>query len=1281
MSLCDQYGFFSVMDIQLPASLINNLTKGEIVPFIGAGVSMSIVEKNGKKVFPSWAELLRRAAEKLKTENLDKQSQIVNLQVDIGMLQEAAKIAQEHLQDRRWHDFIQSQFSVDFRELDENCKVLPRAIWKLSNRVVTLNYDKVLEWAHAESANVCAFDNANASKLAEFTRDSHQEMLWHLHGKIDEPKHMVLTPHSYHKLYQEDAEEHYKGALAKFKELVTNKILLFIGCSLDDAELLAEMAKQHQTFDNNTGPHYALVHKNDKQAIEQKLKGSNVQLLTFSDFGQPLIDAVQQLIDCKNTTTDPQSAKQVESPAQQPTEQATKYDKITVLIASPLDKPLDTTAVISKLKNYKHPIYPQAFTESNLREADDYSILFLIAKKTSHGLLIEDNNAVHDYLALKELEENLPINSKLTVLITDDLFSESELSQIDFPLIILPLLGEHGAKLKLLDKLTHQLFKKPDINHFIDKSDIQSVQITDKLLQGLKPENRQYWASYNPRLPRDINHSSLQGFIGRLSDLASISEKLAKATSRNKLLTIKGSGGLGKTTVAKKVAFELASRGQFEAGVYFFDCESIASANQLEMHIGRAFNLQMADDLFGYLERHHVQKNRLLIFDNLESLLHLKGADNSQNKYAVEEIKTLLSQSLLYAGVLVTTRESINSEWEEIYPFREMESEEALSLFNQLTGNGYIRDNDQDFARRKILEPLLNNNPLAIRLICDGIPKGKSLTELKQELEDDFFGKVKEADLTLMFDDEVDSNINRQESLYISILYSYKTLSETQKSAFESFSLFPDGIDLDTFKRIVEESKKTDRNKDVNKLKSPINDKDIKVLTDKSLVESYHQFYKLQSIIHRFARVQFEQHTREDEQFALYRQALHYNQQLMNFVVDIDAINKKSVFIFLSIFNNLLAAISYGVKKDVVSSFSEVEDYFSMVRWVVVFSNHLNLSSDFLSAINKINSDSVIKWRENADAILALHLIKITAMYYKGDFEVAFAQLENVISQEQLMTMHGEHVKGHLLEWTIRSLAENIYGMEGGQLNKILHSLAFNIYAYPNIHPAMVALAMNVQNLMSQVVPDVSYFDAQVYLDGALNLEQFESVVAKLHENEHLERVSLTYIKSREVYVNSEVIDKLVSVNPYTRGLKNLMYALACEYRLCKGDEDLDLTAQIIVYYQAALPELKHIKYYYAQAYYFYAQFLKQIAHQDYPVVYQKGLELTQTHHYRYWQHRFLLLENPSLGPYKQENYLLPGDPDVTPLIENQLKWIKQKYGTSLNPFNTDKTGIRALLE
>ncbi|MEM5515085.1 SIR2 family protein [Pseudoalteromonas sp. AS84] len=1261
-------------ELLIPQSLKKYLASNDVIPLIGAGVSMSVENKDGSRAFPSWPELLNFAAERLKDEELLDDSHLVKLLVKKGKLQQAAQEAQEQLSGRRWYDFMQSQFVIDFTQLDDSCKALPQAIWQLSNRLVTLNYDKVLEWAHTESVNVCAFDNENTNRLAEFSRNGSQEMLWHLHGKIENPKHMVLTPQSYNRLYQEYAEEHYQAALTKFKELLSNKIILFIGCSLDDAELLAAIVKQNKLFDNNTGPHYALVRESDKQAIDAKLTGIPVNTITFSDFGQPLIDAVHQLVECKN-----QQEQQPKESIQPLKEEPNKHDKIGLFTASPFDKPIDDSDIIAKLKKFKYPISQQAFTESNLMEADDYSILFLLAKTTSSGLLIEDDNACSDYLAIDELESSLPINAKITVLITDKLLNEQELGLVKFPLLVFPLLNQQGKDLKPLDKLAHQLFKRPDVKHFIDKSDVQSAHISGELLASLKPENRQNWHKYQPLLPKGINTSELQGFTGRLSDLADISQKLAKAANKQRLLTIKGSGGLGKTTIAKKVALELANRGHFDAGVYFIDCEHISSSNQLEMHIGSAFNLRAADNLFGHLAKHHDQRVRLLIFDNLESLLYLKQADKSQNKQEVEQVRLLLSQTLMYANVLVTSRESINTEWEDVLPFRQMESEEALALFNRLTKNGYRSDKDQDFARRKILEPLLNNNPLAIKLICDGMPTGKSLKELKQELEDDFFNKVKEEDLTLMFDDEVDLNINRQESLYVSILYSYGSLEEHQKRTLESFSLFPDGIDLDTFKRLITESKMKDRNEESNKLKKPISDKDIAVLTNKSLVEAYGRFYSLQSVIQRFARFRFEQHTTEKDKFELFRQAFKYNQQLMESIYQFRDTNKKSNLIFSSLFNNLIAALTYGTKSNVIRSEDEVEDYFEMVKNISLFSNNLNLDSELLAAFETINIEGFVTRSNEFQVRQVWKLIKLKTRYYNGEFDAAYEELKSLITIGSLSTLSGKYERGRVLERIVYNIAANLYEMEGYPLDWIIHNIKFNLYPYVVLGHSNVQVAMNVEPLMGLVKTDLSYYEAQDYLYGAINLNQLNHSIDELHENEHRNRVQLTYLKSRETYVSFEAIDKLASVNPYTRGLKKLMYAFSCEHEQSSELEHNEPNQNIIRYYQSALPDLSHIKFYYVQALYFYARFLQKADSLDFETIYERGFELTKKHYYRYWQHRFLLLKQPNLGRYKPEDYPLPGNPDISSLVEKQAKWIKRTYGTSLNPFNQGNTELKAL--
>lgn len=99
---------------------------------IGAGVSISVKTKQGNKAFPSWPELLSNAADTLGGED----SQLVKLQINRGKIQRATQYAQEILSGRRWFEFLNTQFSIDFKQLDDTCKLLPKAIWQLSHRVV-----------------------------------------------------------------------------------------------------------------------------------------------------------------------------------------------------------------------------------------------------------------------------------------------------------------------------------------------------------------------------------------------------------------------------------------------------------------------------------------------------------------------------------------------------------------------------------------------------------------------------------------------------------------------------------------------------------------------------------------------------------------------------------------------------------------------------------------------------------------------------------------------------------------------------------------------------------------------------------------------------------------------------------------------------------------------------------------------------------------------------------------------------------------------------------------
>jgi hypothetical protein len=1280
------------LTIQIPVSLKDKIFQQQIIPIVAAGVSMSLKDKKGEQVFPSWPKLLNRAADKLKDEGKEDEQNLVAIMVKKNRLQEAAKEAKDGLSGSLWNGFLSEQFSVDFTQMDEASKALPEAIWQLNNKLITLNYDKTLLWAHPEQTSVCSFDNSNATQLNQFSKvEQHKNMLWHIHGHIDNPEHMVLTPESYHRLYQENAESHYKIALQKLKELVSTKCLLFIGCSMSDIELITEINKQSDLFANNTGPHYVLVHESQKDDIEQKLNANKnlFEIIAFSDFGEPLLEAIKQLADCRNKLagsvteyiqTKEQTVEQNEELDNQP-----NFDKITVLVSSPLDRAIDDTIIMGKLKRYKYSIFEQALTEQNLLNSEDYSIFILIAKHTNNGLMIEDDNACRDYLTIGELEDYLPINKKLVILITDKPLADLEIAKVSFPILVLTLLNKQGKELKILDKLPHQLFKKSDISVFINKENIQLKKLTDTLLMQLTLEtiNSPIWLKVSAKLPPSINPSDLNGFTGRRYDLTAISQQLTRAASYQKLLTIKGSGGLGKTTIAKKIALELAIRGHFKGGVSFVNCEHLSSAKQLEMHISSAFNLQASDDLINHLAEHHDGKTRLIILDNLESLLYLKdnlvSTQAALAKQEVEQIKTLLSHAVRFASILVTSRESINCDWEEVYPFRAMESNEALALFNQFTSSVYSSAQDQEYLRRKILEPMLDNNPLAIKLICGGLAPGKNLEVLRQELEEDFFNKVKESDLGLMFDNDADGNINRQESLYVSILYSYNTLNEGQKRAFECMSLFPDGINLDSFQRLVNETKSKLRS---NQSKSPtliakqlVSDKDIKVLKDKSLLDVQGKNIKLQSIINRFARQQFEQYTEVNNQVSLYKDALIFNQQLLIFIDKLDGSgDKRALVIFVNNIQNLLAAASYAPKNSVLKNKDEINEYIDFLYNLNRIALGVNLCTELVTLIDNIEtSHSCFVEGLNEQTLLAWQLIRISAAYYSGDFEDAFKELQRTFSLEQFLALSVDSD----MNWLIRGIARDLYVMEGFTIECLKCSIELETH-FTNSTPSLFAMiGFDIAELLPCVIPDLFYFEAQITLPNGLNYIHLQQTLKKLHESEHLERVQLTYIRARFQPLTISEVDKLVSVNPYTRGLKQLMYAFVNE-QIFKEQElnnkhtEKDVREEQIQlirdYYQKALPLLRHIKFYYTQAHYYYARFLQLVEHNDYQTLYVKGLNLSQKHCYRYLQHQFLIMENSKLGTYLPEDYPLPDNLDVRPIIQKQIKWINQNFG-SLNPF------------
>ncbi len=140
-------------------------------------------------------------------------------------------------------------------------------------------------------------------------------------------------------------------------------------------------------------------------------------------------------------------------------------------------------------------------------------------------------------------------------------------------------------------------------------------------------------------------------FVGRVEELSSIAALLADPNCR--LLTLVGSGGIGKTRIALQAIEQIATR--FANGTYFVSLASIAASDLVDLTLASSIGLLLhsSDSPRAQIIDYLCGREILLILDNFE---HLMGA--------VDFIMEIL-QGAPDVRLLVTSRERLNirEEW------------------------------------------------------------------------------------------------------------------------------------------------------------------------------------------------------------------------------------------------------------------------------------------------------------------------------------------------------------------------------------------------------------------------------------------------------------------------------------------------------------------------------------------------------------------------------------------------------------------------------------------
>ena len=134
------------MDQSFPVSLIAAITDGRVIPFVGAGVSLAVLDVERNSMFPDWKQLLERAVQRLRDERKLPQANLAKAHMDVDDYLSAAKTVREGL-GTNWFRFLDEQFNKKAPSANSESLDLARAVWRFgSPLVITTNYDRVLRW-------------------------------------------------------------------------------------------------------------------------------------------------------------------------------------------------------------------------------------------------------------------------------------------------------------------------------------------------------------------------------------------------------------------------------------------------------------------------------------------------------------------------------------------------------------------------------------------------------------------------------------------------------------------------------------------------------------------------------------------------------------------------------------------------------------------------------------------------------------------------------------------------------------------------------------------------------------------------------------------------------------------------------------------------------------------------------------------------------------------------------------------------------------------------------
>ena len=251
------------------------ILKNELIIFLGAGVSIPFG-------FPSWTNLVIDILKELNEE--DTKGLDLDYHIRKGQDVDVFEVLDD-LERKKFKSKVKKLLYNKIKEVEIEGKDFTKIekLWRISDKIITTNYDGVLE--KKKPNNIDAFPNFNEFQQAKSLNGD--PFLYKIHGDIINPDDCVLFNSDYESLYKNESSD-----LNTLKAFISTKTILFIGFSFDDKFIQKQFNYINELYKGYNKEHFIVLTKN-KNLSEFNLK--TIKIDNWEDGYNSFLDKLLEL--------------------------------------------------------------------------------------------------------------------------------------------------------------------------------------------------------------------------------------------------------------------------------------------------------------------------------------------------------------------------------------------------------------------------------------------------------------------------------------------------------------------------------------------------------------------------------------------------------------------------------------------------------------------------------------------------------------------------------------------------------------------------------------------------------------------------------------------------------------------------------------------------------------------------------------------------------------------------------------------------------------------------